>query len=447
MRQTCESKLPHRPWVVCLLICFSIAFHTAATASETATAPIAPARESQRVIDGDQFVLGDQLKITVYENFAAVNAGPSETPLMSLIERSEITGNYVVQEDGSIFLPLIGGIVTAGTNMVELEKEIAGRFAKKLSANVVVAVQLLDREPIYLTGDLPQSGAFRYSPGMTALHVMALAGGAWVHGADNWRQIDLARERERGAQAQNRLARLLARMNVLIAEKGGQDSDARSRLIELVGEPSAKRMIAEEQAVRNLEQAQLASQSAAAADIMDSLEKEREILTESLGDAAATLTDKVARLRFMEDLRTRGTTTDQNVNIVRDEYARAKSVWNDIRGMLARVERTLVETRHNDVRISSDYRIATERAFLATKQSITEEETTRTMMANILLAMRNLSASEDRAGPELRVEIIRRTTRGIVKMEGDLLSPVRPGDILNLRLENSPSEESAILVQ
>lgn len=445
MRRIYAPKLPNMPWAVCLMIWICIATDATAADTEPVTPPL---HESQRQLDGDKFVLGDQLKITVYENFAAVNAEPSGLALMSLVERSEITGNYVVQEDGSIFLPLVGGIVTADRTVTELENEIRMRFASKISANVAVAIQLLDREPIYLTGDLPQSGTFRYSPGMTALHVMALAGGTFGQGADSWRQIDLARERERVVQGQNRLARLLARMSVLIAEKGGFDDDSRLRLIELVGQSSAERMIAEEQAVRELEQEQLVSQSAAAVGVIASLENERDILKESQDGAEAALTEKATRLHFMEDLRKRGTTTDQNINIVRDEYIQAQSAWNDVRAMLARVERTLVETRHNDARVSSDYHIATERAFMATKQSITEEETTRSLMANVLLTMQNLSASGDRAGTEMRVEIVRRTPRGIVKMQGDLLFPVRPGDILNVqRREKKTQQESASLVR
>lgn len=428
---------------------FAIPAEATATDAYGNTATVLATGETSQRLQGDTFVLGDQLKITVYENFAAASSKPGDPALMSLVERSEITGSYVVQEDGSIFLPLVGGIATFGATVTQLETAIQTSFASRLGARVAVAIQLLEREPIYVTGDLPQSGVFRYSPGMTALHALALAGGAAVQGgADKWRMVDLARERERIAQAENRLARVLARLTVLAEEKGSSNEGAMQRLVELSGRPAADRLIAEERAVRDLEEEQLVSQSAAAAGVVVSLNNERAILTESLADAETALQDKAERLSFMQDLRARGTTTDQNVNIVRGEYVLARSTWNDLRGMLARVERTLVETRHRDARALTDYRIATERAFLATRQSITEEETTRSLMENVVKALRSLPVGdEDRAAAELRVEIVRRTTDGIMNTEGDLLSPLRPGDVLNIqRRDPSSSGESARLV-
>src|SRR4051812_35821275 len=58
--------------------------------------------------------------------------------------------------------------------MVELQNQMNGQAR--------VSIQLLDREPIYVTGQVAKPGPFKYVPGMTVLHALTLAAG--VEGAN-----------------------------------------------------------------------------------------------------------------------------------------------------------------------------------------------------------------------------------------------------------------------
>ena len=77
-----------------------------------------------------------------------------------------------------------------GTNGVQA-MDLVGR---KLAQNGGRGVRQLFET---VAGDIAQPGNFRYVPGMTVMHALALAGASDRVGTDQWRQLDLTRERER----------------------------------------------------------------------------------------------------------------------------------------------------------------------------------------------------------------------------------------------------------
>src|SRR5215208_1431318 len=64
-----------------------------------------------------RYSIGDKLKITFFEQ---LQSGPKL--LSALIERPELTGEYVVQQDGHVFLPLLGPIEVFGQTTQSLEQ-------------------------------------------------------------------------------------------------------------------------------------------------------------------------------------------------------------------------------------------------------------------------------------------------------------------------------------
>lgn len=400
-------------------------------------------------VAGDAFTLGDRVKITVYENLAGAGDGSEPQALSALIERSEITGTYIVQEDGFIFLPLVGGIEAMGVTGGGLQQGIAERFQRELGAHVTVAIQLVEREPVYVTGDLPQPGTFRYSPGMTVLHALALSGGGTgIAGADRWRQLDLAREQERSSQSRNRLVRLLARLSVLQQEEPAGRDNALRQLSRMTGRGTAEALVSEARAIRAMEREKLDMQTRSGAAVVAALENEAAVLRESLAGAEAVIKDKSERMEFMRQLRERGTTTDQNVHVVRDEYARSQTAWHELRASMARVERNIAEARHQHSLALAEAELAIQREKLAVRQAIVEEETTQAAMARLLLGtdyhtLVAVGGLKERVG----LEIIRRTPGGATRMTGDLLSPLRPGDIVNVVRAESSENATAVLAQ
>jgi exopolysaccharide production protein ExoF len=130
-----------------------------------------PARQSS-------YAIGDRLKIAVFEQIRP-ELPSRDTPGKlgaSAVERTELSGEYIVQEDGNIYIPLIGPVAVAGASFPDLEHAIAASLGAKLDGSVKIGIQLLEREPIYVAGTVVKTGSYKHIPGMRVLHALILAG-------------------------------------------------------------------------------------------------------------------------------------------------------------------------------------------------------------------------------------------------------------------------------
>lgn len=90
----------------------------------------------------------------------------------------QLTGEFTVDDQGNISLPLLGTVRTAGYTPEELGQHIAaglqsGNFLRRPS----VAVQVIAYRPIFVLGEVNKPGMYPYQPGMTMLTAVAIAGG------------------------------------------------------------------------------------------------------------------------------------------------------------------------------------------------------------------------------------------------------------------------------
>src|SRR4051794_8526740 len=96
--------------LLCAAACSVAAFASLAAqkpALATTVSQDAQDRVSGASHDAPAYAIGDRLKISFFEAVGAPAGGPT---LRSLIERSELSGEYVVQADGTVFLPLVGAL-------------------------------------------------------------------------------------------------------------------------------------------------------------------------------------------------------------------------------------------------------------------------------------------------------------------------------------------------
>jgi polysaccharide export outer membrane protein len=90
----------------------------------------------------------------------------------------DVSGDFRISETGTIALPLVGTLHAGGMTATELQKAIAERLVQlKLFTNPSVSVEVLEYQPVYVLGNVNNPGRYRYTPGMTVLGAVALAGG------------------------------------------------------------------------------------------------------------------------------------------------------------------------------------------------------------------------------------------------------------------------------
>jgi polysaccharide biosynthesis/export protein len=97
---------------------------------------------------------------------------------IKVLDADELTGQYLVQDDGTIKMLLIGEVPATGLTLDQLENEIdkklvAGHYLKQPYVTVV----LLDSRPYFILGQVAEQGAYPYIGGMKVLTAAAAAGG------------------------------------------------------------------------------------------------------------------------------------------------------------------------------------------------------------------------------------------------------------------------------
>src|SRR5262245_57169340 len=103
----------------------------------------------------------------------------------------ELRQRSTVNHDGEISLPLIGEVKVIGLPLSEFRAKVRQLLSNKGfrrrtqdgKENIVaiwpdeIAIDIVEYQPVYLTGDVAKPGEQRYRPGMTVRQAIALAGG------------------------------------------------------------------------------------------------------------------------------------------------------------------------------------------------------------------------------------------------------------------------------
>ena len=92
--------------------------------------------------------------------------------------QEQLTGQFRVNDRGTIAVPLLGPIPANGLTSSELEKKIEAELkAKKVLLDPSVSVEVVGYRPMFILGEVTKPGQYPYEPGMTVLTAVAIAGG------------------------------------------------------------------------------------------------------------------------------------------------------------------------------------------------------------------------------------------------------------------------------
>lgn len=109
---------------------------------------------------------------------AGYRLGPGDLVRVTVFRQPDLSGQFRLDGDGELALPLAGEIRAGGLTTRELEQAIAARLR---DANYLlhpqVNVQVLTYRPFYIVGEVRRPGEYQYQSGMTLINAVALAGG------------------------------------------------------------------------------------------------------------------------------------------------------------------------------------------------------------------------------------------------------------------------------
>ena len=120
---------------------------------------------------------GDEVRVTVYGH-------------------EDLSGEFEVDANGRISLPLVGAVEASGTTTSELNARITDALKPDYLKNPQVSTEVLSYRPLYILGEVAEPGSYPYVKGMTVINAVAVAGG-FTYRARKGR-ISIVRENDGG---------------------------------------------------------------------------------------------------------------------------------------------------------------------------------------------------------------------------------------------------------
>ncbi|WP_292621765.1 polysaccharide biosynthesis/export family protein, partial [Mesorhizobium sp.] len=393
---------------------------------------------------GALFGVGDRLKVVFYERVDVEEDkwGGASSALHGILQRPELSGEYVVQEDGTISVPLLGSIPVANLSTQQVQADLAETFNQLLGRKGLVNILPLERPPIYVLGPVKNPGSFKYAAGMTILHAIALAGGLDRAESEPWQKIEAVRETQKRGGAIDAMLKLLARTAVLKAERDGTAPTISRQMLELAGATEAANLVNEQSdrrkavatARKDRERASLRALEAARQDVvaygrMESLDELVKLRQERVNSMRTLVDRKVLSMTVMAQIQSELSDAEQRRQDALNQYASANQ-------RLAWLESEVLRTRadlRNDLEVEIE---AAESQIAANVRELNASE-------GILYTLPVTRAQFAKDANSVIYQIVRQSAAGPVSIETVGMTLLQPGDLVNIIVGESEPREPA----
>lgn len=106
---------------------------------------------------------GDTLKITVFND-------------------PDLTGEYNIDGNGEITMPLIGALQAEGQSVQTLQSAIITKLENGILVDPKVSIEIAALRPFYILGEVRQPGSYPSAPNLDVFKAVAIAGGLTPRG-------------------------------------------------------------------------------------------------------------------------------------------------------------------------------------------------------------------------------------------------------------------------
>ncbi len=409
---------------------------SAAPAAPSTAEPAKTVSTAPAALAGHSFGIGDKLKIAFYERVDVEEDkwGRASSALRSIQQRPELSGEYMVQEDGTISIPLLGTIPVANRSAQQVHAAMVESFQQFLGREGMVNVMLIERSPIYVLGPVKNPGSFKYVPGATVLHAIAVAGGLDRGTSDPWQKVEAVREIQKRSGAAGALMKLIARATVLKAEHDGTPPKIPLRLMELVGATEATSLVNEQSdrrkavalARKNRERAILTAVELAKQDLLLYGH------TGSLDELVKTRQQRVDNTRSLVD---RNIVAKTVLSQVQSELSEAEQRRQDAINQYGMARQRLASLTAEGLRVQAEIENDLAVEIEAVERQIADNERDLNASEGVLSSLpatRATFAPSKEAANRVTYQIVRQTAAGPVSIPSSGMTLLQPGDLVNI---------------
>ncbi|KZK78737.1 Polysaccharide biosynthesis/export protein [Pseudovibrio sp. W64] len=103
--------------------------------------------------------------------------GPSDKLRVMVFGEPDLSGEFVVDDQGKLDLPLIGDIPAGNSSVKELESRIITALKDGYLKEPRVSLEVISSRPFFIQGEVARPGEYSYKNGLTLQDAIAVAGG------------------------------------------------------------------------------------------------------------------------------------------------------------------------------------------------------------------------------------------------------------------------------
>lgn len=114
---------------------------------------------------------------TAWAQAPGYKLGSGDKVRVTVFNEKDLSGDFDVNDQGLLALPLIGQVRVAGLTLSEAQELITQKYGKDYLVNPRVNVEVLNYRPFFILGEVKSPGSYPYVNGISIVNAVALAGG------------------------------------------------------------------------------------------------------------------------------------------------------------------------------------------------------------------------------------------------------------------------------
>jgi protein involved in polysaccharide export with SLBB domain len=423
--------------------------HSSATSNEGENRPLLPARSALssaapgrcgQLVDSSENGVGalgrgDKLKLSFYEILASqddrwgAERQHLQEPAKAFQLRAELSTEYLVQDDGSISIPILGVFPAAGRDPSQLQRQLECAFGAFVGREGFVNVLSVVKPPVYVVGKVKNAGSYAYVPGMTVLHAVALAGGFDKSLIEPYQVAELTRESERMQSSLDRAMRMIARTSAIEAVRTDGPAKAPAELVEIAGQTKGNSLVRDEFAPRHAEMQAVVADEASLKGSIDAAAAALTLRQGHLPELAKMIDlrrERVANLTKLVSLGSLGRPVLMQAQTeLMDAEERRQETQNSINVAQQQLNRSRQELQNR--RAQAEIALQKEESEAHLEAAVAADDSGSS--ANVLKAMAKTHLAT-MGSLNTQFMVIRRAATGVVQIPATDTTVLEPGDLV-----------------
>lgn len=101
----------------------------------------------------------------------------NDTINVRVFNERDLSGQFKINQEGRVTLPLIGAVSLSGLRPQEAEKIIKQKYSDGYLIDPVISVEIEQYRDFFIMGEVQNPGSYEYQPDLSVIKAVALAGG------------------------------------------------------------------------------------------------------------------------------------------------------------------------------------------------------------------------------------------------------------------------------